>query len=137
MKRGYLLTEAWAQLFELQIERLEREQASWQSVVNLRNWLVPTLAILLLALSLGIAWFRVRTVILDPFEAISQKLLLLLQGRDASDINISGAPTELKALDESFVELIQSHRDLLKGRGSSRPRHPSSPSARIAVPKPG
>ena len=116
-KRGYLLTGAWAQLFELQIERLEREQASWQSFVNLRNWLVPTLATILLALSLGIAWFRVRTLILDPVEEITQKLVLLLQGRDASDITISGAPKELIALDESFVELIQSHRDLLRGRG--------------------
>lgn len=117
LKRGYLLTEAWSQLFELQIDRLEREQASWQSFVKLRNWLVPTLATILLVLSLGIAWFRVRAVILDPFEAITQKFVLLLQGRDASDVNISGAPKELIALDESFVELIQSHRDLLKGRG--------------------
>lgn len=117
LKRGYLLTEAWAQLFDQQIQRLEREQVSWQSFVSLRNWLVPTLAIILLALSLGIAWFRVRTSILDPFEAITQKLVLLMQGRDASDIKITGAPRELIALHESFVELIQSHRDLLKGRG--------------------
>ena len=111
---AYRLTEAWAQLFKLQVDRLETEQANWQNFVNLRNWLVPTLAQILLLLSLGIAWFRLNVVLLQPFDAVMRQLTQLMRGGEASQLDLQAAPEELKFLSDSVERLVLSHREAIK-----------------------
>ena len=115
-KNAYGLTEAWAQLFTLQLDRLQTEHANWQRYVNLINWLVPALATLLLALSLGIAWLRLNLVLLQPFDAVMRQLTQLMRGGKASKLELQVAPEELKFLSDSVERLIMSHRGALRDR---------------------
>jgi len=115
-QNAYRLAEAWAQLLKLQEDRLQTEQANWLNFVNLRNWLVPVLAQILLLLSLGIAWFRLNLVLLQPFDAVMRQLTQLMRGGEASQLDLRAAPEEFKFLSHSVERLVLGHREAIKTR---------------------
>lgn len=112
----FRLAEAWTQLNMAQVDRLKAEHTRLQTATELRNWLVPLLAMLLLALSLGIAWYRVKMAVIDPVEAVSETLASLSRGGDVVSIDLANAPKELQLFNNSLVDLIVSHREVLRTR---------------------
>ena len=111
---AYRVAESWTKLFRAQLDRIEAERTSLESYVAIRNWLVPSLAMLLLAISLGLAWYRVKNRLIDPVEMLESRASVLMRGGTLPSFEGSQAPSEIMALSETLEILVLSQRELVE-----------------------
>lgn len=111
---SYRVAESWTQLFIAQQERIEAERTSLESYVAIRNWLVPSLAMLLLAISLTLAWLRVKNLLIDPVEMLGNRASVLMRGGTLPSFDVNRAPSEIMALSEALEVLVLNQRELVE-----------------------
>lgn len=113
-RAAYLVAESWTKLFRAQQDRIEAERTSLESYVAIRNWLVPSLAMLLLVISLSLAWYRLKSRIVDPVEMLGSRASIFTRGGTLPSFDGSRAPYEIMALSETLEILVLSQRELVE-----------------------
>ena len=112
----YRASAAWEQLLLAQRLSLAEARRDLAAEITIRNWMIPSLSALALAMVLLVSWTVVKTRIIAPTEKLTYYVNRLLRGRQSQALDMSGAPSELSALYEAFDITIGDYRGQLNAR---------------------
>ena len=112
----YRVSAAWEQLLLAQRLSLAEAQRDLSAEITIRNWMIPSLSALALAMVLLVSWTIVKARIIAPTEKLTNYVNRLLRGRQSQALDMSGAPSELSALYEAFDLTIGDYRGQLNAR---------------------
>lgn len=112
----YRASAAWEQLLLMQRLSLAKAGRDLAAEASIRNWMIPSLSALVLAMVLLVSWAIVNARIIAPTERLTNYVNRLLRGRQSQALDMSGAPTELSALYEAFDLTIGDYRGHLNAR---------------------
>lgn len=112
----YRASAAWGQLLLKQRLSLAQGRRELAAEIAIRNWMIPSLSVLALAMVLLLSWTLVKARIIAPTEKLSNYANRLLRGRQSQGLDMSGAPKELSALYEAFELTIGDFRGQLNAR---------------------
>ena len=112
----YRASAAWEQLLLAQRLSLAKARRNLAAEITIRNWMIPTLSALALAMVLLVSWTIVKARIIAPTEKLTHYVNRLLRGRQSQALDMSGAPSELTALYEAFDLTIGDYRGQLNAR---------------------
>lgn len=112
----YRVSAAWEQLLLAQRLALSEKRRDLTAEIAIRNWMVPSLSALALAMVLLLSWTVIKVRVIAPTEKLSNYVNRLLRGRQSQALNMSSAPSELAALYEAFDLTIGDYRGQLSAR---------------------
>ena len=112
----YRASTAWESLLLAQRLSLAEAQRDLSSEITIRNWMIPSLSALALAMVLLVSWTIVKARIIAPTEKLTNYVNRLIRGRQSQALDMSGAPSELSALYEAFDLTIGDYRGQLNAR---------------------
>ena len=112
----YRASTAWERLLLAQRLSLAEAQRDLSSEITIRNWMIPSLSALALAMVLLVSWTIVKARIIAPTEKLTSYVNRLLRGRQSQALDMNGAPSELSALYEAFDLTIGDYRGQLNAR---------------------
>lgn len=112
----YRASAAWEQLLLAQRLSLSEKTRDLTAEIAIRNWMIPSLSALALAMVLLLSWTVIKVRVISPTEKLSNYVNRLLRGRPSQALNMSSAPSELVALYEAFDLTIDDYRGQLSAR---------------------
>lgn len=112
----YRASTAWERLLLAQRLSLAEAQRDLSSEITIRNWMIPSLSALALAMVLLVSWTIIKARIIAPTEKLTHYVSRLLRGRQSQALDMSAAPSELSALYEAFDLTIGDYRGQLNAR---------------------
>lgn len=112
----YRASAAWGQLLLKQRLSLAQGRREFSADEAIRNWMIPSLSVLALAMVLLLSWTMIKARIIAPTEKLSNYVNRLLRGRQSQALDMSGTPKELAALYEAFDLTIGDYRGQLTSR---------------------
>lgn len=112
----YRVSAAWEQMLLAQRLSLTSARSDLAAEITIRNWMIPSLSALVLAMVLLISWTIVKARIIVPTEKLANYAIRLLRGRQSQAVDMSGAPSELSALHEAFDLTIGDYRGQINAR---------------------
>lgn len=112
----YRASTAWERLLLAQRLSLAEAQRDLSSEITIRNWMIPSLSALALAMVLLVSWTIVKARIIAPTEKLTNYVNRLIRGRQSQALDMKGAPSELSAIYEAFDLTIGDYRGQLNAR---------------------
>lgn len=113
----YRLSESLEQFLRATYQALLEEGEELDKLLELRNRVVPTTAIILLLLSLIVAFFLVDRHLVTPMGRLGDFVRASFRGAEPKAADLSGAVSELQFLQGSFESFIAEYRGNLLSRG--------------------
>ena len=112
----YRSAAAWEKLLRAQRLSLSKARQEFSSEIAIRNWMIPGLSALALAMVLLISWTILKAKVIAPTEKLAHYVNRLLRGRKSQALDLDGAPSELAALYNAFDLTIGDYRGQLNAQ---------------------
>lgn len=114
--KRYRSAAAWERLLRAQRLSLSKARQEFASEIAIRNWMIPGLSALALAMVLLISWAILKARVIAPTEKLAHYVKRLLRGRTSPALDLAGAPSELGALYNAFDLTIGDYRGQLNAQ---------------------
>lgn len=112
----YRASVAWEQFLLAQRLSLAEARRDFAAEATIRNFMIPSLSALALAMVLLVSWTILKARIIVPTEKLNSYVNRLLRGRQSQAIDMTGAPRELSSLYEAFDLTIGDFRGQMNAR---------------------
>ena len=112
----YRASAAWEQLLLAQRLSLAKARRDLTAEIAIRNWMIPSLSALALAMVLLVSWTIVKARVIVPTEKLTNYVNRLLRGRQSQALDLNLAPSELSALYDAFDLTIGDYRGQLNAQ---------------------